>query len=94
MEEKKIVIGLFRKIICSLICINKKTTNEELKIKSDIYLNEYITKYDKYVNEKTFTNSNFIDIIDFCNECYSDSIVFDYAEDVEYGVKELQKKIK
>ena len=39
------------------------------------------------------TASPDIQLIDFCNECYSEVEIFDYAEDVEYGAKELAKEI-
>ena len=32
-----------------------------------------------------------MEVINFCNECYDDKDVFDYAEDVEYGLKELME---
>ena len=38
-------------------------------------------------------NYDISDLIDFCNECYSEVEIFDYAEDVEYGAKELAKEI-
>ena len=37
--------------------------------------------------------ANIKEIIDFCNECYEDANVFTYAEDLEYGLKELVENI-
>lgn len=83
------ILDLFRKIICSLLCISKITDKAYLKAKADTFLNEFIKQYESYNNHYTYSLNNNKEIIDFCNECYEDKDVFDYAEDVEYGLKEL-----
>lgn len=83
------ILNLFRKIICSLVCIIKYTNNAELKSKAIKYLNDFLEQYELYNNKGIYSLSNWEEIIDFCNECYSDKDIFDYAEDVEYGLREL-----
>lgn len=91
MEKDVSVLNLFRKIICSLLCIYKNTLNTNLKNEAYKYLNEFLNQYELYNNEKKYTLNNCKEIIDFCNDCYEDVNVFDYAEDVEYGLKELMR---
>ena len=83
------ILNLFRKIICSLVCIIKYTKNSELKSKAIKYLNDFLEQYELYNNKGKYSLSNWEEIINFCNECYGDKDVFDYAEDVEYGLREL-----
>lgn len=83
------ILNLFRKIICSLVCITKYIKNSELKSKAIKYLNDFLEKYELYNNKDKYSLNNWEEIIDFCNECYSDKDIFDYAEDVEYGLREL-----
>lgn len=85
------ILNLYRKIICSLLCINKNTQNCNLKNKTYEYLNQFLEQYELYNNKGMYSLNNCEEIINFCNECYSDKDVFDYAEDVEYGLKELMK---
>ena len=89
MNKKNIIINLYRKIICSLLCINKKTSDETVKIKASNYLDQFLEEYEIYLNKGICFFDNYKEIIDFCNECYGDKDVFDFAEDVEYGLKEL-----
>ena len=93
MEKEHLVINLYRKVICSLTCIEKRTNNAAIKKRATSYLNQYIDYYEKYLNKKEIQIYNISDLVDFCNECYDDADVFDYAEDVEYGAKELFKEI-
>ena len=84
------ILNLFRKIICSLVCIIKYTKNSELKSKAIKYLNDFLEQYELYNNNKDkYSLNNWEEIINFCNECYGDKDIFDYAEDVEYGLREL-----
>lgn len=83
------ILNLYRKIICSLVCIIKYTKNSELKSKAIKYLNDFLEEYELYNNKGIYSLSNREEIINFCNECYGDKDVFDYAEDVEYGLREL-----
>lgn len=79
------ILNLFRKIICSLVY----TKNSELKSKAIKYLNDYLEQYELYNNKDKYSLNNWEEIINFCNECYGDKDIFDYAEDVEYGLREL-----
>ena len=46
------VIELFRKIISSLICINKKTIKEKTKDRSEEYLLYFINEYENFRKTK------------------------------------------
>lgn len=89
MSNREEILNLFRKILSSLLCINMETTDKHLKEKSLKYINEFENEYKSYYNLKKYFISNINEIVDFCNECYEDKDVFDYAEDVEYGLREL-----
>lgn len=91
MEKNINILNLYRKIICSLLCINKNTKNSNLKNKSSEYLNQFLDQYELYNIKGIYLLNNCEEVINFCNECYSDKDVFDYAEDVEYGLKELME---
>ena len=93
MEKEHLVIDLYRKVICSLTCIEKRTSNDEIKNKATRYINEFIDYYEKYLNKKALLSYDITELIDFCNDCYGEVEIFDFAEDVEYGAKELIKKI-
>lgn len=86
-------LDLFRKIICSLTCIIKETKNQDTKIKANKCLEYYINCYKLCLSKKAYIIDNIKEIIDFCNECYEDVDVFTYAEDLEYGLKELVENI-
>ena len=81
------ILNLYRKIICSLVCIIKYTNNAELENEAIKYLNNFLEEYELYNNKGIYSLSNVEEIINFCNECYGDKDVFDYAEDVEYGLR-------
>lgn len=89
MNDSNEILNLFRKILCSFLCINLETTNECLREKSLKFIKEFEREYNKYYNFKEYSIVNIKEVIDFCNECYEEKEVFDYAEDVEYGLKEL-----
>ena len=91
MHKDTDILNLFRKIICSLLCINKNTKNNDLKEKTYKYLKQFLEQYESYNNQATYSLNNYKEIINFCNECYEDKDVFDYAEDVEYGLQELME---
>ncbi len=91
MERDVNILNLLRKVICSLLCITKNTSNDYLKTKSSYYLEKYLKQYELYYNKSNFYLDDIEEIVDFCNECYEDKDVFDYAEDVEYGLKELKE---
>ena len=46
------ILNLFRKIICSLVCIIKYTKNSELKSKAIKYLNDFLEQYELYNNKE------------------------------------------
>lgn len=91
------IIDLYRKIICSLSCIENISNNNDIKIETHKYLVEFIRQYELYRNKNNINDIKFkyqsTDIIDFCNDCYNKVDIFDFAEDVEYGVKELMEVI-
>ena len=68
-----------------------KNLYADLKDKALKYLNEFLTQYEFYYNKGKYSLNNCMEVINFCNECYDDKDVFDYAEDVEYGLKELME---
>lgn len=89
MKKNINILNLYRKIICSFVCIMKNTKNHSLKIKASKYLDNFLKQYELYNNKGICTLNNTEKIINFCNECYEDKDIFDYAEDIEYGLKEL-----
>jgi len=91
MVENGNILSLYTKIICSLLCINKDTRNISLKIKAEEYLNQFLELYKAYRNQQIYVIENSKKIIEFCNECYEDKDIFDFAEDVEYGLRELME---
>ena len=91
MNKSTKILNLFRKIIRSLLCIIKNTKNDNLKKESIYYLNYYLEQYELYNNKCIYSLDNLEKTINFCNQCYEDKDVFDYAEDVEYGLKELNE---
>lgn len=91
MSKDTKILNLFRKIICSLLCIIKNTKSDNLKKESSYYLDYYLEQYELYNNKCIYSLGNLESVINLCNQCYEDKDVFDYAEDVEYGVKELNE---
>ena len=45
MERDVNILNLLRKVICSLLCITKNTSNDYLKTKSSYYLEKYLKQY-------------------------------------------------
>ena len=91
MNKSTKILNLFRKIIRSLLCIIKNTKNDNLKKESIYYLNYYLEQYELYNNKCIYSLDCLEKTINFCNQCYEDKDIFDYAEDVEYGLKELNE---
>ncbi len=91
------LINLFRKVITSLTCISKLTKNEEIQKQTDFYIMKFIKDYEIYKNSKDSFKIKLdfdgMELIDFCNECYSLVEIVDFAEDVEYGFKEIVELI-
>lgn len=93
----QMIIDLFRKTIASLVCIEKFTDNNYLKQTTEEYLIDIISQYASYyshkdVNKITFKYSE-KQIVDFCNECYEEINIMEFAEDLEYGFTKLVEKI-
>lgn len=101
MKEEKIeskqIYDLFRKVIASLACIEKTTSDAKKKQLSSEYLNDFINQYDKYQSHKNVNKIEFKysekEIVDFANECYDKADIVTFAEDVEFGFSELIEKI-
>ncbi len=91
MNKDTKILDLFRKILCSLLCIIKNTKNDSLKKESIHYLDYYLEQYELYNNKHIYSFDDLEKVINFCNQCYEDKDIFDYAEDVEYGVRELNE---
>lgn len=89
MKKNNNILNLYRKIICSLLLISRNTSDSILSEKSLKYIDDYLKLYAQYNDKGICSIINYEEIIDYCNECYEDKDIFDYAEDVEYGLKEL-----
>ena len=95
MNSTNKIISLYQKIICSLSCIEKISDDYTIKKQSKYFLDILIPLYTDFILKKEI-NSITLDldieeIINFCNNCYDKLNIFDLAEDVEYGIKELVK---
>lgn len=96
MLNEKISINLFRKVISSLSCIKYLTKNEMIKSNSEIYLQEMIVIFSDYREGKLEIDKIHelrITLDTFCNECYEESDIFDYAEELQYGFVELLENL-
>ena len=51
MNNNTKILNLFRKIICSLLCIIKNTKNDDLKTEASYYLDYYLKQYELYNNK-------------------------------------------
>lgn len=91
------IVDLFRKVIASLVCIEKTTKNNDIKETSSGYLKDIIIQYENYRSTKDLNKIEFKysekEIVDFSNECYDKVDIFTFAEDVEFGFSELVMKI-
>ena len=59
MDKYFNILILYRKIICSLLCISKNSQNEKLKIKSNQYLNQFLEQLEQY---RLYTNQKICSI--------------------------------
>lgn len=93
----ELIIDLFRKVISSLSCIEKKTKDNDTRCICSKYLNDIINQYDNYKMNKNVNKICFKcsekEVVDFCNDCYEKVDIFEFAEDLEYGFNELIQKI-
>lgn len=91
------IIYLFEKVISSLECIEKTTSDENIKDTSKKYLIDLKNQCEKYQLHKDNNKIEFQfsekEIVDFSNKCYDKVDIFTFAEDVEFGFSELVEKI-
>lgn len=98
--DKETIINLFRKIITSLLCIEKTTNNNQLKKESLEYLYNFINYYKIIIETNDINNikidCNEEDIIDFSYRCIEDreTDLVRFAEDVQFSIIEIKKIIK
>lgn len=100
MNNEYLIIDLFRKIISSLTCISKISSDETLIKEANNYIMDFVVQYNKYLqnrkNSDIFFKYNEEDIIDFSYRCIddkNDDLVL-FAEDVQFGVIDFTKLIK
>lgn len=96
-DDYEQIVNLFRKVIASLVCIEKTTKNNNINQTSGKYLKDIIIQYENYRSTKDLNKIEFKysekEIVDFSNECYDKVDIFTFAEDVEFGFSELVRKI-
>lgn len=94
------VINLFRKTITSLSCIEKITTDENLKDEAAEYLIDLINQYKKIIELGDIKKIKFKyteeDLIDFSYRCieHKDNDFVKLGEDIQFGIIELTKLLK
>ena len=94
------VINLFRKTITSLSCIEKITTDENLKNEANLYLIDLIGQYKNVIDTYNIKNIKFKysidDLIDFSYRCIEDkeNDFVKLGEDIQFGIIELTKLLK
>lgn len=94
------VINLFRKIITSLSCIEKLSTDENMRNEANLYLVNLTSQYKEYINTHSIKNIKFKyteeDLIDFSYRCIDDrkNDFVRLGEDIQYGFAKLLKLLK
>lgn len=94
------VINLFKKTITSLSCIEKTTTDENLKDEATEYLIDLINQYKKIIELSDIKKIKFKyteeDLIDFSYRCiaHKDNDFVKLGEDIQFGIIELTKLLK
>ncbi len=94
------VINLFRKTITSLSCIEKTTTDENLKNEANEYLIDLINQYKKIIElsdiKKIIFKYTEEDLIYFSYRCieHKDNDFVKLGEDIQIGIIELTKLLK
>lgn len=90
-------INLFYKVISSLSCIEKITDNDTVKNESKKFNKDIIEQYQNYLKNKDVNKLNFNysekDITLFSNDCYDKVDIVEFAEDLEFGFRDLIKNI-
>lgn len=94
------IINLFRKVITSLLCIEKTTTDENLKNEANKYIIDLINQYEKIIESSDIKSIKFKyteeDLIDFSYRCieHKEDDLVRFGEDVQFGIIELTKLLK
>lgn len=52
MDDETKILGLFRKVICSLLCISTETKKISLQEKANKYLYQFLNQYKVYFKKK------------------------------------------
>lgn len=93
-------INLFRKTITSLACIEKLSTDEDMRNEANEYLLNLTSQYKEFLNTRSIKNVKFNyteeDLIDFSYRCIDDkeNDFVRLGEDIQYGFIELIKLLK
>lgn len=94
------IINLLRKIITSLSCIEKTTTDKNLKNEVCEYLIDLINQYKKIIESNDIKGLKFkyteADLIDFSYRCIEnkENDFVKLGEDIQFGIIELTKLLK
>lgn len=94
------IINLLRKIITSLSCIEKTTTDKSLKNEACEYLIDLINQYKKIIESNDIKGLKFkyteADLIDFSYRCIEnkENDFVKLGEDIQFGIIELTKLLK
>lgn len=90
-------IHLFYKIIASLYCIEKITSDNVIREQARVFNQNIIEQYQKYIIKKSINTLEFKysenEITAFSNECYEKIDIIEFAEDLEFGFSDLMKNI-
>ena len=93
------IINLLRKTITSLSCIEKTTTDKNLKNEACEYLIDLINQYKKIIESNDIKGLKFkyteADLIDFSYRCIEnkENDFVKLGEDIQFGIIELTKLI-
>ena len=94
------IINLLRKTITSLSCIEKTTTDKNLKNEASEYLIDLINQYKKIIESNDIKGLKFkyteADLIDFSYRCIEnkENDFVKLGEDIQFGIIELTKLLK
>jgi len=98
MDAYDSIITLYRKLICSLACVQRMADDETLKKEASLYLDDFITQYCHFLEKGDIFSIQFKytgeDIADFFYRCIEYKVdIVRLSEDVYYGFEELVEKI-
>ena len=94
------IINLLRKTITSLSCIEKTTTDKNLKNEACEYLIDLINQYKKIIESNDIKGLKFkyteADLIDFSYRCIEnkENDFVKLGEDIQFGILEFNKLLK